>query len=57
MAYVKTRDFLWDTDPEDLPDIFNTFNAICIFMILGQCWVWRNTVLKIMTMLQDTKIL
>ena len=45
----KHADFLWDTDPEDLPDKFNTFNSICIFMILGQCWVWRNNVLKIMT--------
>ena len=46
---TKHADFLWDTDPEDLPNMFNTFNAICIFMILGQCWVWRSTVVKIMT--------
>ena len=46
---TKHADFLWNTDPADLPDMFNTFNAICMFMILGQCWVWRNTVLRIMT--------
>lgn len=45
----KHVNFLWDTDPADLPDIFKTFNAICLVMILGQCWVWRNTVLRIMT--------
>ena len=33
VVYDKTFDFLWDTDPADLPDMFNTFNDLYVYDI------------------------
>lgn len=34
---------------ENIPEMFNIFNIISIIMILGQCWVWKDKVNKIMS--------
>ena len=32
-----------------MPRMFGIFNSMTIAMIMGQCWVWREKVLEIMT--------
>jgi hypothetical protein len=33
---------------ENIPQMFNVFNAVSIVMVLAQCWVWKDKVKSIM---------
>ena len=42
----NNADYIYSS--ENIPQMFNTFNAITIAMVLAQCWVWRKKVMEIM---------
>ena len=42
----NNADYIYSS--ENIPQMFNTFNAITIVMVLAQCWVWRKKVMEIM---------
>jgi hypothetical protein len=49
LCYIMYNHADYIFSSENIPTMFNVFNAITIVMILGQCWVWKDKVKEIMS--------
>jgi hypothetical protein len=49
LIYIMYNNAEYIFSSENIPRMFNIFNAVSIVMVLAQCWVWKNKVKSIMS--------